>query len=170
MASQVIIDFKSIGETIVTAIQSSIEKTSQALVIHATKQVNQEEHLLGIREDHARVLWPMIDAKRKDRFGGAMSTRPVPEMQIVVFGRATTIQAWVVRNEYGQYDKRIYSQRYHVLLCSDYSNTIDKAQQQLLEITMDMLIEAVLTNMYATGSQVVVKGQGAYYVPGEATE
>ncbi len=50
MASQVIIDFKSIGETIVTAIQSSIEKTSEALVIHATKQVNQEEHLLGIRE------------------------------------------------------------------------------------------------------------------------
>ncbi|KAK1064863.1 hypothetical protein LTR12_012258 [Friedmanniomyces endolithicus] len=173
MASRVIIDFKSLGEQIVTAMQTSIGNISQAHVAHAAKQVKQEERPLGIREqilDNARVLWPIIDAKRKDRFGAPMRPRPIPEMQIVVFGRATTIQAWVVRSEYGQYDKRIYSQRYHVFLCSNYTDTVDKAQQQLLEITMDMLNEAVLTNMYATGSQVVVKGQRAYYVPGEATE
>ncbi|KAK0269094.1 hypothetical protein LTR35_015003 [Friedmanniomyces endolithicus] len=173
MASQVVIDFKSIGEQIVTAIRSSIGDVSKELVAHTANQVKQEPQALDVRAqilgkprhaassipptadittDNARALWPIIDGKRKDQYGQSKNPRPLPGMQIIAVGTGTTIRALVVRSEYYTNDQPTYSQRHFVFLHSEDTDTIENAQRKLLEMTMLMLNEFMSSNVYTVAS------------------
>ncbi|KAK0249633.1 hypothetical protein LTR91_010602 [Friedmanniomyces endolithicus] len=168
MASQVIINFKSIGEQIGTAIRGSIEDVNKELVALTANQMKQEPQALDVRAqilDNARALWPIIDGKRMNYFGQFMPPRVTPAMHIIAVGTGTISRAVVVRGEYNTNDQPICSPRLFVFLQSEGTDSVENAQRKLLKMTMLMLHGFMSTNVYITGTKVEVNGHGHYSVP-----
>ncbi|KAK5703097.1 hypothetical protein LTR97_004046 [Elasticomyces elasticus] len=173
MAPQVLIDFDSVGERIVTAIKSSFDGISKTIVAQTSKQEKQEERALGVREQiltNAQVLWPIIDVTRRNCNNEPYNEpRTTPEMFVIVMGEGTTMSACVVRNGYDFREQPIDDARRRIFLRSIDTTSADKALEKLLEMTMVMLNKSWKGSLLTTGEQKVMSNHGHYYAPGKAT-
>ncbi|KAK4962570.1 hypothetical protein LTR10_000196 [Elasticomyces elasticus] len=133
MAPQVLIDFDSVGERIVTAIKSSFDGISKTIVAQTSKQEKQEERSLDVR---AQILDPDPDPMY---FFTTKEPRATPSMTVIVVGIGTTIVAMIVRPEYSSHYQVLDKEHNQVFLRSGDTDSAEKALRTLLGMTMIML-------------------------------
>ncbi|KAK5737910.1 hypothetical protein LTR17_006350 [Elasticomyces elasticus] len=170
MASQVVIDFKSIGEQIVAGIMGSIDRVKSDSVPQVDKQAKKlEERPLDIREqilDNARTLWGMIDSvSRQSRsYFPAAAPRSTPAMVLVVVGEGTAISARILRQRFDNLSNVRNQQPDIIFMSSMETDTVEKALRMLLELTMAMLNKRADDQMFGEG-EWVEQASGGYYAP-----
>ncbi|KAK3617585.1 hypothetical protein LTR56_025201 [Elasticomyces elasticus] len=168
MAPQVLIDFESIGERIVTAIKSSFDEISKTMVAQTGKQEKLEVHPLDVREQiltNAQVLWPIVHPPARDVYGRLLPTEGTPQMYVIIMGEGTTIRACVVRN-----NQPVDEGKRQIFLCSNDTTSAEKALEKLLRVTMVMLNKLSKAGIFTQGDQNVVGDDGHYYAPRKAVQ
>ncbi|KAK3619376.1 hypothetical protein LTR56_024059 [Elasticomyces elasticus] len=170
MASQVVIDSKSIGEQIVAGIVGSIDRVSGDIVSQGDKQAKRlEERPLDIREqilDNARTLWGMIDSiSRQSRsYITGAAPRTTPAMVLVVVGEGNAISAGILRQRFDNLSNVRNQQPDIIFMSSMETDTVEKALCMLLELTMAMLNKRADDQMFGEG-EWVEQANGGYYAP-----
>ncbi|KAK5676757.1 hypothetical protein LTS10_010521 [Elasticomyces elasticus] len=131
--------------------------------------------------DNARILWPILEARRcRDGSsannsvqrvtppmtvviaggGNAVCTVVLPDMEVVVVGTGTTIFASVVRSNIPGYEVGKY-----IFMRTDDTDSVEKSITKLLELTMDLLNKEFGGNFYREkhDTQIDVVGKGYYF-------
>ncbi|KAK5743615.1 hypothetical protein LTR17_002522 [Elasticomyces elasticus] len=145
----------------------SIEQACNKIV---AKLGNQDaDHTLqqgfNVREqilDNARILWPILEAKRCRDGSSANSSvqRVTPPMTVVVGGNGNGVYAVVLRHEH----ERIGSPSYR-FICSVGTHSAEKAMHMLLDVTMVLIAEEAeeLMRIGMSERKVDVAGKGCWY-------
>ncbi|KAK5730271.1 hypothetical protein LTR15_000205 [Elasticomyces elasticus] len=162
-------DLDKLSEEIVASIKKSTENMSKKIVTaieDSTENLNKEimakAGKLNVREQilvNARVLWPVLEAKK----GESIASRGrgvLPDMEVVVVGVGNAIFASVVRGNIPGYDACKY-----IFMRTKDTNSVEKAVQKLLELTMVLLNKEFDTAFFREqhDTQRDVVGKGYYF-------
>ncbi|KAK4893237.1 hypothetical protein LTR27_008358 [Elasticomyces elasticus] len=96
--------------------------------------------------DNARILWPMLEMKAC-MSGARNSLRDLPRMAVVVVGSGTTIYAAVVRLAPAPRQHDRDESHSYVFMRSVDTDSVEKAVQKLLELTMVVLNQEAGENL-----------------------
>ncbi|KAK4962572.1 hypothetical protein LTR10_000198 [Elasticomyces elasticus] len=145
----------------------SVEQACNKIV---AKLGNQDaDHTLqqgfNVREqilDNARILWPILEAKRFRDGSSANSSvqRVTPPMTVVVGGHVNGVYAVVLRHEH----ERTGSPSYRFIR-SVGTHSAEKAMHMLLDVTMVLIAEEAeeLMRIGISERKVDVAGKGCWY-------
>ncbi|KAK3617583.1 hypothetical protein LTR56_025199 [Elasticomyces elasticus] len=145
----------------------SIEQACNKIVAKLGKQEssNTAQQAFNVREqilDNARILWPILEAKRcrDGSSANCLVHRVTPPMTVVVAGSGTAVYAAVLRHEH----ERTGNPSYQFMRSID-TDSAEKAVHMLLDVTM-VLMEEEAEELMQIGTyerKVAVAGKGCWY-------
>ncbi|TKA64190.1 hypothetical protein B0A55_10416 [Friedmanniomyces simplex] len=155
----------AIHEPIVEAINQACDKMLRRLTKLDETLNKPQQPALNLREQilaNARILWPILEGKRKCADGKPNSSpRATPQMEVVVHGAGDAVQAAVLRSGMADYCPEVEGIKKYIFVRSENEDSPEMAIQKLLDLTMVMLRSEVINGGFykAKGDKSeVVKG------------